>query len=163
MACYSGDLPSAKAAVADGASVNEKGMVPAFGGTYLPLAAAVASKQRGVVVWLLSHGADPDGDGVMWYAAITSSADNLQLLLDAGGDVNRKSSGEPPLFAAVRWNKRDNVRVLLAQPCLDFTTTSYEDKAPEQYAHDNGKPAVADMIAQEVSREEFLGERRVLS
>ena len=45
----------------------------------------------------------------------------------------------------------DKLLVLLAQPCLDFTT-KYEDKTPEQYARDNDRPAVADMIAQEVSR-----------
>ena len=152
-ACANGDLPSAKVAVADGASVNEKGKNQ-YGVTFLPLEAAALNKHRDhdVVVLLLSHGADPNGDGVMSWGAYVSTTAILQLLIDAGGDVNRKSSGEPPLFPAVRsYNSKDNVRVLLAQPSLDFTI-KYNGKTPEQYALDNGKPAVADMIAQEVSR-----------
>ena len=150
-ACVMGDLPSAKAAVADGASVNEKGAGPGWGSTQLPLAAAASMRHHDVVVWLLSLGADPNGDSVMHYGAHDSTAAILQLLIDAGGDVNRESGGQPPLFPAV-WgdNSEDNVRVLLAQPSLDFTI-KYEGKTPEQYARDEGEPALADMIAQEVS------------
>ena len=105
-----------------------------------------------VVVWLLSHGADPNGDNVMYHGARDSAASILQLLIDAGGDVNRSSVGRPPLFTAmVGDNVDDNVRVLLAQPCLGLTIT-YSGETPEQYARYIGKPALADMIAQEVSR-----------
>ena len=48
-ACFHGDLPAANAAVADGASVNEKGRTPGFG-TGLPLAAALLNKHHDVVV-----------------------------------------------------------------------------------------------------------------
>ena len=40
--------------------------------------------------------------------------------------------------------------MLLAQPCLDFTI-KFDGKTPEQYALDKVKPALAGMIAQEVS------------
>ena len=149
-ACFYGDLPSAKAAVADGASVNEKGWAP-WGGKPLALEAAAFRRHHDVVVWLLSHGADPNGDAVMWYGTYYSTAAILQLLIDAGGDVNRESCGQPPLFTAVRGNNsEDKVRVLLAQPSLDFTI-KHKGKTPEQYARDYPRPAVADMIAQEVS------------
>ena len=154
-ACYNGDLPSAKAAVAGGASVNEKGTPPGWDATVLPLQAAVFSNHHDVVVWLLSHGADPNGDIVMCDGAVSRTIGILQLLIDAGGDVNRTSNGLPPLFWAVDRNREDNVRVLLAQPSLGFAITYY-GKTPERYAHDYGYSAVADMIAQEVSGEGLL-------
>ena len=156
-ACWAGDLPSAKALVADGASVHEKGNVPGWLGTDLPLTAAVYSKHEDVAVWLLSHGAYPNGDSVMFCGTYHSTAAILQLLIDAGGDINRKSNDEPTLFTAVRGFKSEgNVRVLLVQPSLDFTIT-YDGKRPEKYARDKGKPVVADMIAQEVRRKGLAG------
>ena len=151
-ACYDGDLPSAEAAVADGASVHEKGM-DQWGSTWLPLAIAVNKQNHAVVAWLLSHGADPNGDEVVYSGAFRSTAAILQLLIDAGGDVNRESCGRPPLFPAVLSisNSKDTVRVLLAQPSLEFAIESYDGETPEQYARDFGTPVVADMIAQEVS------------
>ena len=151
-ACANGDLPSAKAAVADGASINAVGRAPGLLGSVLPLAAAVDSKHHDVVVWLLLHGADPNGDLVMYYGAFRSTAAILQLLIDAGDDVNRESCYVPPLFAAVRGynNREGNVRALLAQPCLDFTIKC-AGRTSEQYARYRGRPGLADMIAQEVS------------
>ena len=157
-ACYNGVLPSAKAAVADGASVNEKGEAP-WGGTDLALAAAVTNNHGDVVVWLLSHGADPNGDKVMTRGAYYCTAGMLQLLIDAGGDVNRSGGGgHLPLFAAVQGNNsEDNVRVLLAQPSLDFNIKTYDGDTPEQFARENYRPEVADMIAQEVSKNGLPG------
>ena len=150
-ACASGDLPSAKAAVADGASVNGQGMASGWD-PVLPLESATLGQHHDLVVWLLSHDADPNGDRVMFCGARLSTAAILQLLIDAGGDVNRESGGEPPLVSAVRgWYGEDNVPVLLAQPSLDFTV-EFNGKTPEQWARDNHRPELADMIAQEVSR-----------
>ena len=64
-ACVNGDLPSARAAVADGASVNEEGDAPGWFDSIPPLEAAVYREQHDVVVWLLSHGADPNRDNVV--------------------------------------------------------------------------------------------------
>ena len=152
-ACASGDLPSAKAAVADGASVNEKGRVPGWGGSVLPLTTAVSERHFEVVVWLLSHGADPNGDKVMFHNAYNSTATILQLLIDAGGDVNRKSGGAAPLiWAILGFSREDNVRALLTQLSLDFTVKN-NGRTPEQYACDYGTPVVVDIIAHEVSGE----------
>ena len=149
-ACWNGDLPSAEAAVADGASVNEKGRAPFWVDTVPPLRAAVFRQRHDVVVWLLSLGADPNGDNVMSCGTAISTAGILQLLIDAGGDINLDGGGVLPLFWAVEGNNfQDKVRVLLAQPSLCFTVECY-GKTPERYARDRGKPAVADMIAQEV-------------
>ena len=84
-ACTTGDLPSVRAAVADGASVNEPGSVEGVYDAVLPLTAAVERKHHDVVVWLLSHGADPNGDKVLYYTATASTPAILQLLIDAGG------------------------------------------------------------------------------
>ena len=151
-ACANGDLPSAEAAVADGASINGKGKAPGIRGMQLPLVAAVFKKHHDAVVWLLSHGADPSGEMVMCFGAWYSTTAILQLLIDAGGDVNQGGGVEPALFAAVRGvRSKDNVRVLLAQPSLDCTI-GYLDETPEQWARDKGGRAVADMIAREVGR-----------
>ena len=156
LACYNGDLLSAAAAIAEGASVNEPGKAPRWHGTVLPLAAVVRRRLHDVAVWLLSHGADPNGDEVMFHGAYRSTAAILQLLIDAGGDVNRLSGSRPPLFWAV-WcgNRKDKVRVLLAQPSLDLTINLYAGKTLEQHARARGKPALADTIAQEVSGRGF--------
>ena len=150
-ACEKGNLPSAEAAVADGASVDGVALTPQHSFYGSPLGAAALNKHFGVVVWLLSHGADPNGYEVLWNSSCGSgsSLNILQLLIDAGGDVNKESGGRPPLFWAVSTSE-DTVQMLLAQPSLDLTVT-VEGKTAEQFAQDGGKPAMAALIAQEVS------------
>ena len=149
-ACVNGDLPRVIAAVADGASVNEKGEKPDWGEA-VPLVAAVHERHRDIVVWLLSHGADPNGDWVMYDCVRYSTSELLELLIDAGVDVNRLSGVRPPLFQSIANGDDDKMRVLLAAPALDFTT-KYDDKVPEEYARFWQEPLPADTIAQEVSR-----------
>ena len=114
-----------------------------------PLAAAVEKRHHNLVVWLLSVGADPNGDSILLLAAVAKTAAILQLLIDAGGDVNRKSGSRPPLFWAVHKERTELVGLLLAHPRLDLTVT-YNGQSPEQYAHDYS-PALIGMLAQEVS------------
>ena len=101
-ACYNGDVASVEAAVADGASVNTKGRGSPFSANCLPLRMAVSMEHHDVVVSLLSHGADPNGDFVMCNGVLIRSPDILQLVIDAGGDVNRDSGGRPLLFWAIQ-------------------------------------------------------------
>ena len=144
-ACGSGDLPSARAAVAAGASVNGEGT--SRDGTWLPLESAVMRRHRAVVVWLLSQGAHSGEKSVMFHAAVCSAPDILQLVIDAGGDVSGASGGMPPLYFATR---EDNVRLLLAQPSLDLSVMRHEQTA-EQFARDQGRHWVADLMSREVS------------
>ena len=58
---------------------------------------------------------------VMYCGAYESTAAILQLLIDAGGDVNRKSVGQRPLRPVVLYNKPHKLSVLLAQPSLDLS------------------------------------------
>ena len=146
-ACADGDLPSALAAIAGGACVNEIGET--LFGTVLPLAAAAHKQHHDVVVWLLSLGADPNGDTVMYDGTVNSTPDILQLLIDTGGDVNRESGGVQPLFWAVEGISELSVRVLLGEPSLDFTVL-FEGKTPEQFARYHHELALADMVGQEV-------------
>ena len=149
-ACYDGDLPFAKAAVASGASVDAKGWLTAWDMS-CPLAAAVMGGHRDVVVWLLSHGADPNGDAVMDAGARDSTAGMLQLLMDAGGDINLDSGMRPLLFTAAVYNDNDDlVSLLLAQPTLDLTLT-FARKTAEQFAHVKGQHGRAETITAEVS------------
>ena len=150
-ACYEGDLPSAKAAVAAGASVNEGEQVPGWLLPMLPLAAAATRQHNDIVVWLLSHGADPNGWTVMFGGASHATAGILQLLVDAGGEVNSECDAVPPLVGVIRMNSEDKARVLLAQPSLDLTFR-YSGMSPSQYARSWGKQAVAELIAVEVRR-----------
>ena len=112
-ACHRGDLPSAKAAVADGASVNEHGNMVGeiVGRTYLPLWGSVMNQHLDVTIWLLARGADPNGDSVMWAGAGYSTPEILQLLIDSGGDVNLRTCGWVPLFFTVRNNNLTNLEV----------------------------------------------------
>ena len=143
-ACYLDDLPSAQTAVIAGASVNE-----ADSEEQLPLAAAVYSSHHDVVVWLLSQGADPNGDAVMLWAVFFSAPNTLQVVIDVGGDVNRECRERLPLFASVDFVRADNARVLLTEPSLDLTAT-VEAQTADVYARGSGELALADMIGEEV-------------
>ena len=150
-ACWAGNLASAKAALAAGASVNEMGEVCDWFSAEPPLAAAVWRGHLDVVVWLLANGADPNADDALAYGVRHSTPDILQLLIDAGGDVSGgKGTRRPLLFAAIEDYREGSVRVLLTQPTLSCTMT-YRTKTPEQYAQDRGSTVLVDMIGQEVS------------
>ena len=148
-ACWNRDLPSAQAAIADGASVTEPGKESGWGGWWLPLKAAVYKQHLDLVVWLLSLGADPNSDGVMYYGAGYGTPAILQLLIDAGGDVNRESRKRLPLTKAAENNRDRNAQVLLAQPALDFTVTR-KGKTPEQWARDERRHRIIKLIEEEV-------------
>ena len=97
-ACRNGDFPSAVAAIRDGASVNAQGC-DASGRLLTPLEAAVIAGHHAHVLHLLVRGGDVTGPLLVQHAAAYSNHIVLQLLIDAGGDVN---SGEPPgLFGSV--------------------------------------------------------------
>ena len=149
-ACLWGSLPSAQAAVADGARVNVPGKAPGWS-RILPLRAAVDRTRYDVVVWLLSLGADPDGERVMYGAVCMASPQVLQLLIDVGGSVNRKSNGDVPLFFTIDDYKRDMARVLLDQPRLDMSVR-FGGKVVEDFVRGYPRPALADLIADEVRR-----------
>ena len=160
VACFNGDVGSAAAAVSAGACVNDAGSAPDGWGSHVPLWAAVANEHHDVVVWLLARGADPnlDAGSVLDYGICYSSPGILQLLIDAGGSVNRDyavtaaggASGRPPLFLATYWSRDDMVRVLLAQPGLDVAAVRGGKTADEE-AREDDKPALARLIAEEVS------------
>ena len=133
-ACWCHDLPSAEAAIAEGADVNALGK-SREGIAMIPLLAAVAHQHVPLVTCLLAHGADPNGNSVMYFCTASGMPDLLRLLIAAGGDVNRASSAWPLLFLAVRENRLDSVHVLLGQPTLDLAAT-HNGMSPEQFARD---------------------------
>ena len=136
--CEAGDFPAVLAALAHGANVNERGR-DTYRHRQPPLAAAVRGEHYSLVLHLLSLDADPNGDEVMGWAAWNSTPAILQLLIDAGGDVNRASGGRLPVFVAmstVFGSSRfagaraeppvtAQLRVLLDQPSLDLSARNY--------------------------------------
>ena len=109
----------------------------------------------------LQLGADTITADVMRTTACFGSPEILQLLIDAGGDVNEvDSDGRPLLFAAVvsGLDVEKRVGVLLAQPTLDLSVTK-DGNTADQYARRNGKPSVADLVRNEV-RPVFLRRHR---
>ena len=156
VACLHGDLLSAQAAVAEGASINDEGHY--HGDVVLPLKVAAMSQHTAVVVWLLSLFGDPNGESVMGCGACYGTSDILRLLIKAGGDVNRASGGAPPLFHAICGNNEDTVRVLLAEPTLDMTAT-WSGQTADMYARHSSLPTLADLIVEEVSADRRLHTR----
>ena len=150
IACWVGDMQDVQAAITAGASVNERATAVGWRSRN-PLFAAVYNHHVDVVVTLLARGADPNGYWVMHTAVCHGTADVLQLLIDAGGDVNAESCGMSPLYIAVSFTvgAREAVTVLLAQPTLRLTA-AHDVVAPEQFARNSGLHELADTIGREV-------------
>jgi ankyrin repeat protein len=141
------------AVVTRGIPVNQKAMV-----SYTALELAVDRDRRELIVALLAVGADANvktilGQTLVWRCARWSTADILQLLVDAGGSVNEPMNlGETPLIALVRNNVGDaaaRLGVLLACPELDLDA-KYNRKTAEEWAVDEGHSKLAAAIAAEV-------------
>ena len=148
VAAEAGDVPKIEALITGGAVVNNEGRSPGWG-IRLPLWAAVAREHYDAAVVLLSHGADPNGDRVMNAGARCSSAEVLQLLIDAGADVNAESDHLLPVFWADIGYNEAKMQVLLSQPSLDLGRTS-NGKTPQQFARSLGGELYASMIDAEV-------------
>jgi ankyrin repeat protein len=121
---------------------------------------AVANQRRELVVALLAAGADANvkDDGgwtSLWWAAYTSTADILQLLIDSGGSVNEPDDeGITPLIILVKWSdgdSADRLHLLLAQPELDLDAKS-EGQTAEEWAEEEDHPELAQAIAAERTR-----------
>ena len=117
-ACLKGDLVRAQRALADGARVDghcEK--YPQI--KLMPLSRAIGSHNRELICLLLSHGANPNGPYAMHMAA-TGPRDILQLVVDAGGDVNSKGeTGWPTTFVAAN---SGNMRFFIHHPLFNLQT-----------------------------------------
>jgi hypothetical protein len=79
---------------------------------------AAWAKRYDVAAWLLRHGLHPDHDRmgeqtVLMHAACTNDVRLINLLLDAGADIERCNEYyETPLGYACTWDAVDAVRVL---------------------------------------------------
>ena len=149
-ACRAGDMTGVKAAISVGASVHVKGHAPGWSDAVEPLRAAIPANRLDIVVLPLSHGADPNADGLLVGAAWNASPDILQVLIDAGGDVNGVTSSCRRLLVwAIASGREESVGVLLAHPATQLTCT-YNGATMEQYAQQEDLPAIASAIVQEV-------------
>jgi len=116
-ACKDGDLANATQAVDGGADVNKK--TP---DSLTPLFIAVKNKHKPVVEYLLSKGTrideknGQDGTTALYKACADGSLDIAIVLVDAGADVNLKSShGFTPLFIAAENKHKPVVEYLLSK------------------------------------------------
>ncbi len=143
-------------AVARGIPVNGRNS----GWTNTALHHSVLFKRRDLVVALLATGADANltnncGKTPIFEGAAYSTADILQLLIDAGGGVNEpRNDGCTPLIALIRYNvdgAAARLEVLLACPDLNLDATYY-GKTAEEWAVDRGYSQLAVAIAEERRR-----------
>jgi len=116
-ACKDGDLAKVTQAVDNGADVNTKSP-----DDFTPLFIAVQNKHKPIVEYLLSKGArideksGPKGCTALYQACFDGSLDIVTVLVDAGADVNLKSShGYAPLFVAVQEKHKPIVEYFLSK------------------------------------------------
>ena len=120
-ACVFGSLRRIIAACDSGARVTRKGRTRT-GEWYYPIEAAAAQPDSAVIVFLLSRGADPNGGSAMYRAAAYHGCvRTLRVLIDAGGDVNVRHTGQVAVETALTCRSLPQLRLLLAQPDVDLT------------------------------------------
>ena len=166
--------------MSDGADLTVEGST-CTGHRFTALQAAVVSTSSGgydVVAYLISRGGNANANDVMYYGVQYGDYEILQLLINGGGDINRTSGGELPLFTAIRLGTslstgtagttagtgtastsgyrmsedvgQKQVAVLLSQPELNLLLTDAAGKTAEQLATTLGKRNVAALIRAEV-------------
>ena len=150
-ACQKGDVVEVGAALTEGASVNDDGSSK-DGYRHLPLRAAAMQRHRAVVALLLSAGADPNAGNALHLSVKSDPPDILQLLVDAGADVNYDGRFGRAIFSAVDGYASEGcLAVLLAQPSLDlFVTHAHYHTTPAQYARAMCRSRPCAMVEQEV-------------
>ena len=158
-ACDKGELPAVRAALADGANVNEAGLIlgssilrslPLDSALQQQLYRATAEKHTAAVL-MLAHGADPNSRSIMSTACFWATGALFKIVVAAGGDVNRVSGGRPPLFNAVEARNEETARALLEDPRVDLATL-HTGMSAEEYARDRNRPGIEVEIAREVRR-----------
>ncbi len=115
--CQKGDLAKVTQAVTGGANVNQK--TP---NNETPLFIAVQEKHQPVVTYLLTKGASvnekygPNGLTALYVACSNGSLDIAKVLVDAGANVNLKTTaGFSPLYVAVVQKHQPVVEYLLTK------------------------------------------------
>jgi hypothetical protein len=161
--CWEGDIDDVKAALANGASAN---LVDVPLGQYTPLAAAVTRRRLDIVKLLLCHGADPNGVLVMTEGCLCSSYEILQLLIDAGGDVNERNTDTRPallfcILTSCLINGTAKIKLLLAQPLLDLAK-QYNGIGVSKIAKSEGHSVLADIIKREIKRRAALTHKQLV-
>ncbi len=88
----------------------------------------------------------------MVWAARSSTAEILQLLIESGGHVNAGRYGPAPIASLLKHKKGDmaaRLKVLLARPELDLNA-EWNGETAEELAEDGGLGDLAAAIAAEV-------------
>ena len=123
------------------------------------------SRHRGLAVHLLSLGANPMGGGVVEQTIFSANVNDMQLLVDAGADLNEDSNGRVPLILAASCGQMPSttrmVEYMLTLPELDLEphtsesgSESDEWEDPVRIARSNGLHREATLIRNEVRARE---------
>jgi ankyrin repeat protein len=147
-ACFNGSLNIATVLVNAGADVNLKST-----DGFTPLYAAVQNKHKPVVEYLLSKGARIDekigqkGVTALYQACFIGSLDVVKVLVDAGADVNLKSTEEyTPLFIAIQNNHKSVIEYILSKGArVNETNGQYHD-TPLHKACESGSLEVVKIL-----------------
>ena len=143
--CYEGKLDAVKAALAQGASVNDDASTCTDGGKRSrPLVAAIEREHTAILHHLLSLGAQASfADPAIMLAAVKAPLHILDSVITAGGDVNKTSRAhawKSPLFELLengsKPQAKEKLQRLLVEPVLDLgkVTNAYFDATPAQHA-----------------------------
>ena len=141
-----GDLPRAKALIADGAKVNFKAS-----GDGTPLIEAVRSGRADMVALLLDNGADPNlavrGDGAPLLAATSAGRPDItRTLVERGATIDTYVRGDgTPLVNAIQSGDLATVRYLIGKGA-DVNAAAPGDGTPLIEAVHTGRAEVVDLL-----------------
>lgn len=141
-----GDAEKLRAAIADGADIEDRG-----GSYWTALYRAVDANEKECVAILLENKADPNvkssqGHTPLMEAARDGHFEIAKMLIDYGADVKaaRSDDGQTALHLAAKWGRGDVVKLLLdkgADPkAVDHRMNAPADLADKEY------PRLADLI-----------------
>ena len=148
IAAYEGKIGTVRHAIESGCDVNAKGPQKAL--TALHMAAYNGHSE--IVKLLIQHGAtidcrDAEGKTPLIHACTDAFPETVEILLDAGADVNAKESTEgfTPLMMGAGIGHADVVRVLL-QHNADKTIRDDDGDTASDHAGNSGHAEIVKML-----------------
>jgi ankyrin repeat protein len=150
LAAYEGNIETVRNAIKSGADVNAAAPVKSL--TALHMAAYNGHSE--IVKLLLEHGAtidcrDDEGKTPLIHACTGPFAKTVEILLDAGADVNAKDSTEAftPLMMGAGLGQTEVVKVLLRHNA-DKSMLDDDDESALDHARNSGHTGIVELLGQ---------------
>ncbi len=150
LAAYEGNIETVRIAIKSGADVNAAAPVKSL--TALHMAAYNGHSE--IVKLLLKHGAtvdcrDDEGKTPLIHACTGPFAKTVEILLDAGADVNAKDSTEAftPLMMGAGLGQTEVVKVLLRHNA-DKSMLDDDDESAIDHARNSGHTGIVELLGQ---------------